>query len=208
LIRYARLSVCEGLSPNAFRYSTEKRPSSAKPKHVAISVTFVSLQSADKRACLARDSRNIRRRRHGGSPCTLWNALRSVRSLTPIMWHRAETWSGSSTLARAKTSACLTRSRRDFRPRVEEVSATAAIHRSIATEQTYALRESTSHQTTQGCVQAILSFGAIGSFNGYLWPENARPKKVETIILSARQSRRLRQTIGRSASASPYGGEP
>jgi hypothetical protein len=128
-------------------------------------------------------------------------AIRRQKSLS-------RTWSGSSTLARAKTSACLTRSRRDFRPRIEEVSATAAIHRSIATEQTYALRESTSHQTTQGCVQAILSFGAIGSFNGYLWPENARPKKVETIILSARQSRRLRQTIGRSASASPYGGEP
>ena len=145
-------------------YSTEKRPNSANPKDIAISVTFVSLQSADKRARLARDSRNIRRRRHGGSPYTLWNALRSVRSLTPIMWHRAEMWGGSSTPARAKTSACLTRSRGDFRPRVEVVAATAAIHRSIATEQAHGLRESTSHQTTQGCVQAILSFGAIGSF--------------------------------------------
>src|SRR5438132_12433741 len=55
-----RCSECEGLSPNALRYSTEKRPSSTKPKDVAISVTVADLQSADRRALLAWDSRNIR----------------------------------------------------------------------------------------------------------------------------------------------------
>src|ERR1700736_2039383 len=61
-------SVCEGLSPNTFRYSTEKRPNSTKPKQVAISVTVTRLESADRRARLAWDSRNIRRCRHGGRP--------------------------------------------------------------------------------------------------------------------------------------------
>src|SRR3982074_1059883 len=46
-------SVCDGLSPNTFRYSTENRPSSTKPKQVAISVTVTSPRSADKRAPLA-----------------------------------------------------------------------------------------------------------------------------------------------------------
>src|SRR6266849_2950219 len=68
LVWDARYSVCEGLSPNTFRYSTEKRPSSTKPKHIATSVTVVSSQSADKRARLASDNRNIRRCRHGGRP--------------------------------------------------------------------------------------------------------------------------------------------
>jgi hypothetical protein len=63
-----RDSVSEGLSPNTFRYSTEKRPSSTKPKHVAISVTVMRLQSADKSARLARDNRSIRRCRQGGRP--------------------------------------------------------------------------------------------------------------------------------------------
>src|ERR1700680_4617027 len=106
-----RCSVCEGLSPKIFRYSTEKRPSSTKPKHIATAVTVVSSQSADKRARLASDNRNIRRRRHGGRPQVLWNALRRVRSLTARARHRAETWSGSSKSARASFSACSTRSR-------------------------------------------------------------------------------------------------
>src|SRR6266702_6084123 len=66
-----RCNECEGLSPNALRYSTEKRPSSTKPKDVAISVTVADLQSADKRALLAWDSRNIRSCRHGGTPWVL-----------------------------------------------------------------------------------------------------------------------------------------
>ena len=36
-----RRSVAEGDSPNSFRYSMEKRPSSQKPYSVAISVTVV-----------------------------------------------------------------------------------------------------------------------------------------------------------------------
>ena len=43
LVWEARHNVCDGLSPNTFRYSTEKRPNSTKPKHIAISVTVVSL---------------------------------------------------------------------------------------------------------------------------------------------------------------------
>src|SRR5438105_13706519 len=71
LLRMAPCSVCEGLSPNALRYSTEKRPNSRKPKRVAISVTVTCLQSAAKRARLASDSRFLRRCRHGGAPWIL-----------------------------------------------------------------------------------------------------------------------------------------
>jgi hypothetical protein len=63
-----RCRVCEGLSPNTLRYSTEKRPSSAKPNDIAISVTVANLQSADKRARLAWDNRNVRSCLHGGMP--------------------------------------------------------------------------------------------------------------------------------------------
>jgi hypothetical protein len=63
-----RWRVCEGLSPNVLRYSTENRPNSTKPKDVAIFVTVTHPESADKSALLACDSRNIRRCRHGGKP--------------------------------------------------------------------------------------------------------------------------------------------
>ena len=66
--RVVRCRVCEGLSPNTLRYSTEKRPSSAKPNDIAISVTVANLQSADKRARLAWDNRNVRSCLHGGMP--------------------------------------------------------------------------------------------------------------------------------------------
>ena len=106
----ARCSVCEGLSPNTLRYSTEKRPNSPKPKQVAISVTVTSSASAHKSARLARDRRNIRRRRHGARPQALWKALRSVRSLTSRVRHKVEMCSGSSMCARANLTACSTRS--------------------------------------------------------------------------------------------------
>jgi hypothetical protein len=63
-----RRSVWEGVSPNSFRYSTEKRPNSRKPNPVAICVTVTRLQSAANRTRLASDNRNKRRRRQGGRP--------------------------------------------------------------------------------------------------------------------------------------------
>src|SRR2546425_11908355 len=71
LSKPARWRVCDGLSPNASRYSTENRPSSTKPKDIAISVTVAELASADSSVPLARDSRDSRRCRHGGSPWIL-----------------------------------------------------------------------------------------------------------------------------------------
>jgi hypothetical protein len=124
----ARCSVCEGHSPNILRYSTEKRPNSTKPKQVAISVTVTSLQSAHKRARLACDNRNIRRCRHGARPQDLWNALRSVRSLTSRVRHKAEMCSGSSICARANLSACSTRSLCELLSRLKGVSATISSH--------------------------------------------------------------------------------
>lgn len=123
----ALCSVCEGLSPNTLRYSTEKRPNSRKPQPVAISVTVTSLQSAAKSARLASDNRNIRRYRQGGRPRISLNALRSVRSLTLRARHRAEMWSGPSKSASASFSACSTRPQQDLLCRVEDISARVAV---------------------------------------------------------------------------------
>src|SRR5882724_2206282 len=65
---HTRCSVCEGLSPNICRYSTEKRPSSTKPKHIANGGKVVSSQVWEKRARPAFDNRHLRRCRHGGRP--------------------------------------------------------------------------------------------------------------------------------------------
>jgi hypothetical protein len=155
-------SVCEGLSPNALRYSTENRPNSPKPKPVAISVTVARSQSADKRARLARDSRSMRRCRQGAAPCVLWNALRSVRSLTSRARQRAEMWSGSSRSARASCSARATSARQEVLDRVTGVSATLVIQPWMVIEgpRVASLTGSSGGNTAQQGLRSVLSFGA------------------------------------------------
>ena len=87
--------VTEGLSPKIDRYAAAKRPSSQKPKRVAISVTELSSGDPRRSAPRARCIRRSTRKRLGAMPSCSRQYTSSVRRETPSVAHISERYRGS-----------------------------------------------------------------------------------------------------------------